>query len=108
MWHGNLPHTSTDDIIQRISERINISSSTVPAPAEEIKTTASKTNAPFYHITIHYVRSTNRGKTLLARGRMRGALPFSTWFNAEGVLDQEAFERWVGEQVEQAMDGKFT
>ena len=31
---------------------------------------------------------------------------YNEFFDDQGTMDQERFERWVGELVEEAMDGK--
>ncbi|KAF5329953.1 hypothetical protein D9611_010487 [Ephemerocybe angulata] len=81
-----------------ITERITLSSSTPPTP--------KASSCPSYSVSLHYVRSTNGGKTLLGRGRTKGAAPYNKFFDANGVMDQPAFEKWVGGLVETAMDGK--
>jgi len=80
-----------------ITERISISASTRPA---------STSRPPAYHISLSYVRSTNAGKSLLAKGRTHGTSPYTHFFDEAGVLDQEKLETWVGGLVEEAMDGK--
>ncbi|KAH9478607.1 putative signal peptidase complex subunit 2 [Psilocybe cubensis] len=87
-----------------ISERIQLASSTIP-PAKS-SSSLSPSNSPSYQLAITYVRSTNKGKSLLAKGRTKGAQSYSSFFDDQGNMDQEGFERWVGELVEQAMDGK--
>lgn len=81
-----------------ISERITISSSSPPIP--------KGTSCPSYAVSVQYVRSTNGGKTLLGRGKMRGSAEYSRFFDERGVMDQPAFEKWLGGLVEIAMDGK--
>lgn len=83
---------------QIISERITISSSSPPIP--------KGTSCPSYAVSVQYVRSTNGGKTLLGRGKMRGSAEYSRFFDERGVMDQPAFEKWLGGLVEIAMDGK--
>lgn len=85
--------------IQIITERITLSSSTEPV---------AKTKPPAYQLQLNYVRSTSGGKSLLARGRTRGTKEYNAFFDEAGALDHERFERWVGELVEQAMEGKTT
>jgi signal peptidase complex subunit 2 len=90
--------------IQIITERIHLNSSTVPP---NITTTSpSPSNAPSYQLSVSYVRSTNGGKTLLTKGRTKATAPYSSFFDEEGVMDQEALGRWVGELVEAGIDGK--
>lgn len=69
---------------------------------------ASVANAPAYHLNCIYVRSTNGGKTLLSKGRIRTVEYYSNFFDENGVMDQEAFEKWVGTLVEKSMDGGFS
>lgn len=91
--------------IQIISERIQLSSSTLPASTKSLS--PSPANSPLYQLAVSYVRSTNGGKSLLAKGRTKSSKAFSAFFDEQGTMDQEAFERWVGELVEQGMDGKL-
>jgi len=88
-----------------ISERIHITSSTIPA--SKPSTSLSPANSPSYELGVTYVRSTNAGKSLLAKGKTKAIQHFSSFFDEEGTMQQEAFEQWVGELVEQAMDGKL-
>ncbi|CAA7267210.1 unnamed protein product [Cyclocybe aegerita] len=91
-----------------ITERIHLDSNTVsPSKSGKISTTVSASNAPSYQLSVSYVRSTNGGKSLLAKGRTRASQPYSSFFDEQGTMNQEVFERWVGEQVEQTMDGKL-
>ncbi|KAF8069131.1 microsomal signal peptidase 25 kDa subunit-domain-containing protein [Lyophyllum atratum] len=80
-----------------ITERITISSTTKPV---------KKTNPPQYSLSLHYVRSTSGGKSLLAKGKTQGAKEYNAFFDEPGTLDQERFEQWVGELVEKTMEGK--
>lgn len=80
-----------------ITERISLSSHTEPVAGSK---------PPAYQLALHYVRSTNGGKSLLAKGRTRGVKGYNEFFDEQGTMDQERFERWVGELVEEAMDGK--
>ncbi|KAG6854499.1 hypothetical protein C0991_006101 [Blastosporella zonata] len=80
-----------------ITERITLSSTTEPV---------KKTKPPAYSLSLHYVRSTNGGKSLLAKGKTQGSKGYNAFFDALGTLNQEEFEQWVGELVEQAMEGK--
>ncbi|PPR06778.1 hypothetical protein CVT24_011278 [Panaeolus cyanescens] len=90
-----------------ISERIQLQSHTLPPIKPEPKV-ASPANSPAYHLAVTYVRSTNGGKTLLSKGRVRTVEYYSNFFDENGVMDQEAFEKWVGTLVEKAMDGGIT
>jgi len=80
-----------------ITERITISSSTIPV---------KKSTPPTYQLQLNYVRSTSGGKSLLAKGKTRGGREYNAFFDEKGTMDQERFERWVGELVEETMEGK--
>ncbi|KAF9567142.1 hypothetical protein CPC08DRAFT_733242 [Agrocybe pediades] len=86
-----------------LSKRIN--SSTIPA--SKVTTSLSPSNSPSYQLAVSYKRSTNAGKSLLAKGRTKASQPFGAFFDDEGIMHQEAFEQWVGQLVEEAMDGKL-
>lgn len=93
---------------QIVTERITLSSRT--QPAKKIKPSPTNKNAtstpPAYILSISYVRSANAGKSLLAKGKTKVERGYTAFFNEQGTMDQEAFEKWVGEAVESAMDGK--
>jgi len=90
-----------------IGERIQLNSTTVPVSSSTLSTTPSPANAPSYQLAISYVRSTNGGKSLLAKGRTNACQSYSAFFDEKGAMDQVVFERWVGELVERGMDGKL-
>jgi len=90
-----------------ITERIHVSSTTIPPSKSPLSSIASPANAPSYQLSVSYVRSTNGGKSLLAKGRTKASQTYSSFFDEQGTMDQEIFERWVGELVEQSMDGKL-
>lgn len=52
------------------------------------------------------MQSTSGGKSLLAKNRAQGSKEYSAFFDENGVMVQEVFERWVGELVEGTMEGK--
>jgi len=80
-----------------ITDRITVSSTTeLPSPNKP----------PAYQLSLNYVRSTSSGKSLLGKGKTRGSKGYNAFFDEQGTLDQERFERWVGELVEHAMEGK--
>lgn len=81
-----------------MTERLTLSSLTVPSTA---------TSPPKYSLSLNYLRSTSGGKSLLAKGRTAATQGYNAWFDEAGVLDQERFERWVGELVEGGMAGKM-
>jgi len=89
-----------------ITERIELDSATIPS-SKLSKEVASPTNAPSYQLTVSYMRYTNAGKSLLAKGRTNAAQSYGIFFDENGTMDQEAFERWLGELVESTMDGKL-
>ncbi|KAF7426256.1 hypothetical protein PC9H_008624 [Pleurotus ostreatus] len=80
-----------------VTERITLSSKTTPS---------KPSSPPTYSLSVAYVRSTNGGKSLLARGKMQNAKSYGGFFDETGVMNQEIFEEWVGSLVEQAMEGK--
>jgi len=82
-----------------VTERITLSSATEPAAGSK---------PPGYELSVTYVRSTSGGKSLLAKGKTRRVKGYNAFFDEKGTMDQEAFERWAGELVEQAMEGKST
>ncbi|KAN0084265.1 Microsomal signal peptidase 25 kDa subunit (SPC25) domain containing protein [Tylopilus felleus] len=86
-----------------ITERVTISSRSVPISASP---SSSPANAPSYSLSITYVQSTSGGKSLLAKNRAQGSKEYSAFFDENGVMVQEAYEQWVGELVEGAMEGK--
>ncbi|KXN91572.1 Signal peptidase complex subunit 2 [Leucoagaricus sp. SymC.cos] len=97
-----------------ITERITLSSKTQPASKTKPSSSSSAPNKdnpttstpPSYVLSISYVRSANAGKSLLAKGKTKVVGSYTSFFDEQGTMDQEAFEKWVGEAVESAMDGK--
>lgn len=83
--------------LQIVSERITLTSRTTPAKAS---------TPPSYNLSISYVRSASNGKSLLAKGKTQRVEGYNAFFDEEGTMDQERFEKWVGELVEEAMEGK--
>ncbi|KAI0631318.1 microsomal signal peptidase 25 kDa subunit-domain-containing protein [Trametes polyzona] len=80
-----------------VTERITITSRTTPS---------TPTSPPAYALGLAYVRSAAGGKTLLGKGRASEERPYTEFFDAKGVMDQDRFERWVGTVVGQVMNGK--
>ena len=80
------------------TEHVDISSRTLP----HLTPGAS----PRYRVSVSYVRSSNGGKSLLGRGQASEERPYSDFFDEEGTMDQERFERWLGPLVERVMDGR--
>ncbi|KAE9396699.1 hypothetical protein BT96DRAFT_921962 [Gymnopus androsaceus JB14] len=80
-----------------VSERISLSSRTVPVKGS---------SPPSYSLSISYVRSSSSGKSLLAKGKTQRVQGYNAFFDDQGTMDQEIFEKWVGELVEEAMEGK--
>ncbi|KAJ7610257.1 microsomal signal peptidase 25 kDa subunit-domain-containing protein [Mycena polygramma] len=92
-----------------ITERITLSSRTQPVSVSFIpskKSTTASASAPQYALALNYVRSTSANKSLLAKGKTHAEAPYSRFFDAEGTMDADAFERWVGELVEDGMGGR--
>ena len=83
--------------MQIVTERITLTSTTTPS---------TPSSPPAYALGLTYVRSTSGGKSLLGRGRTKGERGYNAFFDERGVMDQVAFERWVGEMVGQVMEGK--
>ncbi|KAK7048037.1 microsomal signal peptidase 25 kDa subunit-domain-containing protein, partial [Favolaschia claudopus] len=89
-----------------ITERITLSSRTIPVSSSSSNSTPSSTiTPPQYSLSLSYVRSTSANKSLLAKGKTQARAPYSRFFDAEGGMDADAFERWVGEVVEEGMGG---
>ncbi|KAJ2993701.1 hypothetical protein NUW54_g7675 [Trametes sanguinea] len=89
--------TPLSSIKQIVTERITITSRPTPSTPQ---------TPPGYALGLTYVRSAAGGKTLLGKGRAQEERPFTAFFDERGVLDQDAFERWVGGVVGRVMDGK--
>ncbi|KAJ7163082.1 microsomal signal peptidase 25 kDa subunit-domain-containing protein [Mycena filopes] len=104
-----------------MTERITLSSRTVPVSFSSTPTAPSanpisisaltapasaKPTPPQYALSLNYVRSTSANKSLLAKGKTSAEAPYARFFDAEGKMDTEAFERWVGELVEEGMGGR--
>ncbi|KAF9233423.1 microsomal signal peptidase 25 kDa subunit-domain-containing protein [Melanogaster broomeanus] len=87
-----------------ITERVTISSRTIPVSSSSSQ--PSPANAPSYSLNITYLQSTSGGKSLLAKNRAQGSMEYSAFFDEKGLMVQELFERWIGELVEGAMEGK--
>lgn len=83
------------------TENITVSTNTVPV-------SASRTGGvvPKYRASVAYIRSSNGGKSLLGKGKVVEEKPFNEFFDEEGTMDQEAFERWVGNLTERVIDGQ--
>lgn len=80
-------------VFQIVTERLTIGSTTKSSPS------------PTYNLSLDYIRSTSGGKSLLGRGKTRSDKPYADFFDATGVMDQLAFEAWVGGLVEEVMEG---
>lgn len=87
----------TNKQTQIVTERITISSTSTPSKPD---------SAPAYALTLNFVRSTSGGKSLLSKGRSAAQHGYNAFFDESGVLDQEAFERWVGGAVAAVIEGK--
>ena len=87
-----------------MTERITISSQTVP---HSLKPSGGKPSlCPSYNFTISYLRSASSGKSLLAKGKASKTRPYNELFDEDGLLDISVFETWVGQVVEDVMDGE--
>ena len=80
-----------------MTERLTITSQTNPA---------QKTTPPAYAISATYVQSAASGKSLLARGKASESRTYNHFFDEAGVMDQPAFEQWVGTLVERVMENR--
>ncbi|KAF8182030.1 microsomal signal peptidase 25 kDa subunit-domain-containing protein [Pholiota molesta] len=49
----------------------------------------------------------NSSTTLLTKGRTKATAPYSSFFDEEGVMDQDAFGRWVGELNQDSKTSKI-
>lgn len=87
-----------------MTERIKITSQTV---LHSLKPSANKPSpCPSYNFTISYLRSASSGKSLLAKGKTSKTRPYNEFFDEGGMLDVSVFETWVGQAVEDVMDGE--
>jgi signal peptidase complex subunit 2 len=87
-----------------VTERITITSQTVP---HSLKSSAGKpSSCPSYTFAISYLRSASNGKSLLAKGKTSKTRPYNELFDEGGMLDISIFETWVGQAVEDVMDGE--
>jgi signal peptidase complex subunit 2 len=92
-----------------ITERLVIGSRTIPAKKIQpppSDSSSPKAIPPVYSISLSYNRSASSGKSLLARGKTGGSRPYVEFFDEKGTLNQEKLEKWIGELVEDAMEGK--
>ncbi|KIK68778.1 hypothetical protein GYMLUDRAFT_54343 [Collybiopsis luxurians FD-317 M1] len=96
---GNIVYLGKRKTFSRriVSERITLESRTVPVKGP---------TPPAYSLSVSYVRSASSGKSLLAKGKTQRVEGYNNFFDEEGTMDQERFEKWVGELVEEAMEGK--
>lgn len=87
-----------------MTERITITSQTAPHSLKP--STAKSSPCPSYNFTITYLRSASSGKSLLAKGKASKTRPYNELFDEDGLLDVSIFETWVGQAVEEVMDGE--
>jgi len=80
------------------TERIIVSSRTIPS-----NPTAAQP-APLYSLNVSYVRSSNHGKSLLGKAVVEGTKSYNDFFDDNGMLEQDIFERWVAGLVGGVMD----
>jgi len=82
-----------------ITERLTITSNTEPVKNH---------TPPAYALSATYLQSASGGKSLLARGKAGDSKTYNAFFDEAGVMDQVAFEQWVGGVVERVMEGRDT
>jgi len=87
-----------------VTERITITSQTVPHSTKP--STDKPSPCPSYNFNISYLRSASSGKSLLAKGKASKTRPYNELFDEDGLLDVSVFETWVGQAVEDVMDGE--
>jgi signal peptidase complex subunit 2 len=78
-----------------VTERVTISSKSKPSTKEK---------APSYALDLMFVRSAASGKSLLGKAADAQSSSYTAFFDANGVMDQVAFEKWVGDLVGRAME----
>lgn len=79
------------------TERITVASRTIPS---------EPSIPPRYKVSVSYVRSSNSGKSLLGRGTGTAERGYNEFFDINGKMDQEKFERWFAELIERVMSGR--
>lgn len=84
------------------TENITVSTRSLPPKGGE----GPPANVPRYHASVASVRSSNGGKSLLGKGKLVEERPYNEFFDENGTMDQEAFERWVGDLAERVIDGR--
>ena len=89
---------------QIVTERITITSQTVPHSLKP--STGQPSPCPSYNFTISYLRSASGGKSVLAKGKASKTRLYNELFDEDGMLDISIFETWVGQGVEDVMDGE--
>lgn len=55
-------------------------------------------------LNFSYVRSAAGGKTLLGKAQTHTEGAYNKFFDERGVMDQEAFEGWIGSSVGSLME----
>jgi len=85
-----------------VTERITITSQAV---LHSLKPSSPEL-CPSYNFTISYLRSASGGKSLLAKGKTSKTRPCNELFDEDGMLDISVFETWVGQAVEDVMNGE--
>jgi len=87
-----------------VTERITISSQTIPYSPSSSSSPDMPSPCPSYSINVSYLRSTSGGKSLLAKGKTSRTKSYNEFFEESGTLDLDVFENWVGKAVEDVMD----
>ncbi|KLO14129.1 hypothetical protein SCHPADRAFT_826911 [Schizopora paradoxa] len=86
------------------TERIIISSQTDFPSSAPAKGAAHE--PPKYSVTLQYVRSSNSGKSLLAKSTVNSVKGYNEFFDEAGTMDQERFEKWLAGLVEKVVEGE--
>ncbi|EIW78447.1 hypothetical protein CONPUDRAFT_138723 [Coniophora puteana RWD-64-598 SS2] len=89
-----------------VTERITISSRTLPVSSPISPNSISQSSSPSYELAVSYVQSAAGGRSLLSKGRSRASRSYASFFDAKGVMAQATFEDWVGKLVEDVMDSR--
>lgn len=84
------------------TERLTISSHTHFPPTAKGLTH----QPPKYSLTLQYIRSSNSGKSLLAKGNVSDVRGYNEFFDEAGTMEQERFDKWVASLVQKAMEGE--
>jgi signal peptidase complex subunit 2 len=92
-WTG-MQANRVADSLQIETERLTVSSKTLPS---------STTTPPQYSLELEYLHSANGGKAVLKHGRQLGSRGYNTFFDAQGNMLLEVFDRWVESLVSETI-----